>query len=191
MLSLSCSSRPSQRERESQHGLIRLTLREEIIALVVLQRRGRRSLQRWDWTFAIFPISSCSLLSASLPLFILSDLIVNDMLIVNEAGLGWRPLCVLMRPCGGSGQGAGARLMFTSLRVLQLPYICPLLEKTQGCWVTDRVYCCCAEMQVPERATLTYIYILYSPLWDACGGPAISVKRGWTWMKPLFGLLKN
>jgi len=54
------------------------------------------------------------------------------MLMFNEAGLAWRPLCVLMWTRGGSGQGAATRLMFTSLRVLQLTYICPLVEKTQG-----------------------------------------------------------
>lgn len=78
------------------------------------------------------PSPAAPLLSSSLSLFILSDLIVNDMLIVNEAALAWRPLCVLMRTCGGSGRGAATRLMFASLRVLQLTYICPLLEKTQG-----------------------------------------------------------
>lgn len=91
--------------------------------------RGWRGEIGRDEHVASPPSPAAPLLSLSL--FILSDLIVNDMLIVNEAGLAWRPLCVLMWTCSGSGQGAATRLMFTSLHVLQLTYICPLLEKTQ------------------------------------------------------------
>lgn len=108
----------------------------------LLESGGKKGCDWERWTCGISPSPAAPLLSASLSLFILSDLIVNDMLIVNEAALAWRPLCVLMWTCGGSGRGAETRLMFTSLRVLQLTYICPLLEKTQDYWVTDHVYCC-------------------------------------------------
>lgn len=141
--------------RLSPHVRVWSTLWEVLIADVVLHHGGCWSLEGmegWDWerwTCGISPITSCpASLCLSLSLFILSDLIVNDMLIVNEAGLAWRPLCVLMWTCSGSGQGAVTRLMFTSLHVLQLTYICPLLEKTQGYWDTDHVYCCSTEKQV-------------------------------------------